>query len=330
MAVNDRGATTPGRLEAHWTLDSIVDGSTPDSSDNRLNGVVVNGAPLVTAIVGQGVDLNGVNQAIDVGNPIALRLIGSMTISAWIKAGDYPSNDNPIVSNINGVGRGFQLDATTDQGPPAIGFKLTDDSGRRMARYGGTRLRPNQWHHVAGVYDAQAQTLNVFLNGLPDNGCLQGQVTTTQRISGVSTLIGARHRTRDRFVGIIDDVKIYSRALTQPELAAEAKGIDLPSFAIPEGRSDSVLCPSRLPVDGRVAGFAVGLGMLVATACLGLLPKVNSRRPALVLSLLAGVVLFVTIGSTLPPLLRWIVPLLTLAGGSSIVTSIDGASPGVR
>lgn len=141
MPVSNSGATTSGQLEAHWTLDSIVDGMTPDSSDNRLTGAVVNGAPLVNGIAGQGVDLNGVSQSVDLGNPMALRLIGSMTISAWIKADDFPDDDNAIVSNTNAVDRGFQLDVTTDVGPPAIGFKLTDNSGRRMARYGATRLR---------------------------------------------------------------------------------------------------------------------------------------------------------------------------------------------
>ena len=39
------------------------------------------------------------------------------------------------------------------------------------------RLQLNQWYHVAGVYDAATQTINVYLNGQLDNGVLVGTVT---------------------------------------------------------------------------------------------------------------------------------------------------------
>ena len=72
---------------------------------------------------------------------------------------------------------GFQLDTTVDKGPRTIGFKLTNSSGGQMFRYGATTLQPNVWYHVAGVYDAAAQTLHVYLNGQLDDGVLQGTVT---------------------------------------------------------------------------------------------------------------------------------------------------------
>jgi hypothetical protein len=57
--------------------------------------------------------------------------------------------------------RGYQLDTTIDQGPRTIGFKLSDACGHLMARYGATPLALHTWYHVAGVYDAAAQTLDV-------------------------------------------------------------------------------------------------------------------------------------------------------------------------
>jgi len=37
-------------------------------------------------------------------------------------------------------------------------------------RYGMSPLAIDTWYHVAGVYDAPAQTLDVYLNGELDNG----------------------------------------------------------------------------------------------------------------------------------------------------------------
>ena len=46
-----------------------------------------------------------------------------------------------------------------------------------MFRYGATTLQPNTWYYIAGVYDASTQTLHVYLNGVLDDGVLQGTVT---------------------------------------------------------------------------------------------------------------------------------------------------------
>ena len=44
-----------------------------------------------------------------------------------------------------------------------------------MARYGATPLVIGAWYHVrAGVYDAEARTLDVYLNGVLDDGFLVG------------------------------------------------------------------------------------------------------------------------------------------------------------
>ena len=63
-----------------------------------------------------------------------------------------------------------------DTGPRTIGFKLDGPCGNFMARYGATALVPDTWYHVAGVYDADTRTLDVYLNGHIDNGPLIGPV----------------------------------------------------------------------------------------------------------------------------------------------------------
>ena len=88
-----------------------------------------------------------------------------------------------------------------------------------MFRYGATTLQPNTWYHVAGVYDAAAQTLNVYLNGQLDNGVLQGTVTSSQQNSTANVNIGgARALTGFEFNGRIDDVRIADHALTQDQI----------------------------------------------------------------------------------------------------------------
>jgi RHS repeat-associated protein len=160
---------------------------------------------------------------VDLGNPGALQLTGSMTISAWIYSTSFPVDDAAIVSKlIEKPGPGWQLDTTVDLGPRTVGFKLANPSGALMARYGATTLQLNQWYHVAGVYDAQAQTLTVYLNGQVDNGALVGTVTPTQLDALINVNIGKRPSLNGyEFSGTIDDVRIYNRALNQAEIQAD-------------------------------------------------------------------------------------------------------------
>ena len=128
------------------------------------------------------VQLDGVESTIvDLGNPTALQLTGSMTISAWINSAGYPGDDAAIVSKRTGPRSGYQLDTTVDKGPRTIGFKLTSSTGGQMFRYGATSLQTGTWYHVAGVYDATAKTLHVYLNGQLDDGPLQGTVAAPSR-----------------------------------------------------------------------------------------------------------------------------------------------------
>ena len=145
-----------------------------------------------------------------------------MTISAWVYASSFPVDDAAIVSKRAGSEFGFQLDTTVDTGTRTIGFKLTNSSGGQMFRYGATTLQPNTWYHVAGVYNAAAQTLNVYLNGQLDNGVLQGTVTATQQNSTANVNIGRRPGASGfEFVGRIDDVRIADHALTQAQIQTD-------------------------------------------------------------------------------------------------------------
>jgi Concanavalin A-like lectin/glucanases superfamily len=194
-----------------------------DASGNGVTGALANGATWGTGRNAGAVQLDGVNDFVELGNPTALQLTGSMTVSAWINSSAFPADDAAIVSKRTSSRIGFQLDTTVDRGPRTIGFKLTTTSGGQMFRYGATALQANTWYHVAGVYNAATSELHVYLNGQLDDGALVGTVTPTQQNSTANVNIGGRPTTTSyNFNGRLDDVRIYPRALTQAEVQADA------------------------------------------------------------------------------------------------------------
>jgi hypothetical protein len=327
LAVNTRGDSAPGRLEAHWTFDDIDGDEVHDSSGNGLRGTLVNRPVAVSGIDGRAVALNGVDQWIDLGDPASLRLTGSMTVTAWVNSSAFPIDDAAIVSNTEQIG--FQLDTTVDQGSRTIAFKLSDRLGRLMARYGKTSLTTNRWYHVAGVYDAQAQTLNVYLNGRRDDGCLVGRVAAHQHISGVKAFVGRRTLRRGfEFAGLVDEVRVYSRALTQIEVGTLATAgasalarAPIEVGAAGEGKPLDACRFTGPKFDARIAGPIAAFGMLVAFACAGLLPLGTYKASGVILAFLSGFLLVPPLAVVAPHGFPWVAPVLTLAGGVSVLAS---------
>jgi Concanavalin A-like lectin/glucanases superfamily len=341
-ALSSRGATAPGILEAHWKLDESRGRVALDSSGHRLHGKFRKEPKRGISAMGGVVEFDGARDYIDFGHRSAFRLVGSMTISAWIKPTAFPIDDAAIVSSTFRLGQanglGYQLDTTVDRGPRTIGFKLANACSELMARYGKTPLVVDTWYHVAGVYNAEARTLDVYLNGELDNGFVLGRVTGTQRSSREAVYVGRRSDlTGYEFAGSIANVRLYSRALTKAEVSAATHG-EVNNSPVVEARTRDVELgrvqerPGDLdaqcvwlsdPEDAKIPGAAAALGMLVAVACAGLWPS-SGKLGCLLASFAAGLLLLPAMASTFHSPSRWMMPLVSLAGGVSVVVSLRG------
>jgi VanZ family protein len=318
--VNTRGATSPGTLEAHWKLDESGGRVALDSSGHALIGKFRKAPIHMAGMMGGAPVFDGANY-VDFGRSTALRLAGSMTISAWINSSSYPVDDAAIVSQLR-VDRGYQLDTTIDEGPRTIGFKLSDAYGKLMARYGATPLTLDTWYHVAGVYDAAAQTLDVYLNGELDNGVLLGSVRSAQRSSRGAVYVGSRgNSTKFNFSGSIAHVRIYSFALTKSQIAADMRGEAVQAPAAVRRGGSPPCAPLSDREDKELPFAAAVLGALVAVACIGVWPSA-ARLPVLGMSVAAGALLLTVTAPNLPAFDTWMLPLVALAGGASIAVSV--------
>ena len=122
--------------------------------------------------------------------------------------------NNEWVENFDGV---FQL---------ASG----DGSSGTSAQSDSTIITNGQWYHIAAVLDASNLTVRMFINGevVVDSGPLKA---TFQRIAPWS--IGANDvGTVNSFQGMIADVRLYSRILTDGEIHSIYENLPEPGFLI--------------------------------------------------------------------------------------------------
>ena len=256
ISITVNNPSAPPGLVAGYAFDEGTGTTTADSSGHGLVGTLTNGATWTAGHFGGAVSLDGANDYVNLNNPTSLQFTGSMTISGWIYASSFPGDDAAIVSKR--TTGGYQLDTTVDTGVRTVGFKLTNSSGADMFRYGATALQANTWYFVAGVYDATAQTLNVYVNGQLDNGPLVGTITATQQNSTGNVLVGQRSGGGFNFIGGIDNVRLYGRALTPSEVQT-----DMTRPTGSGGASDPT--PPTVSISSPAAGAQV-TGIVTATA----------------------------------------------------------------
>lgn len=215
-------AADPLGITAGYAFNEVSGTTAADASGHGIVGMLTNGPTFTAGKYGNAVTLDGTNDFVNLGNPTALQFTGSMTISAWVYVTSFPSDDAAVVSKRTSGESGYQLDITKDTGPRTIGFKLTNSSDAAMFRYGATTLQLNTWYHIAGVYNAANQTLDVYLNGALDDGQLVGTVTSSQQNSNANVDVGRRAGiTGFEFAGRVDDVRIADHALTQTQIQTD-------------------------------------------------------------------------------------------------------------
>ena len=212
------GNTIAG-LTAAYALDKGTGTSVADSSGNGNAGTIVGAAWTTSGKYGNALSFDGASSYVDLGNAASFGITGSITLSAWIFATGNPPDDGQIIAKSDDSS-GWQLKTTPDTGPITFGVAISPSSTSHVQRYSNTVRSLNTWYHVAGVYNAAAQTLDIYVNGVLDNGVLSGSVPASQIDSAANVNIGRRIGGY-YFHGTIDEVRIYNAALTQSQIQAE-------------------------------------------------------------------------------------------------------------
>lgn len=194
-------------LVGFWPLG----GSTDDVTVNENSGTLYGSPVWVNGRLGKALQFNnnGNDYALIIDDP-SFNYANGMTYAAWIYPTAFPTLQ---------MFMGEYLPYFGIHSSRLLLFSVT--AGVQQFLYGTTALTANRWYHVAATYDASG-FMRVYLNGVQD--AVAGPYPALTDF-GIGHYIGRwMNGTTYPFSGVIDDVRIYNRALSASEIASLAAG----------------------------------------------------------------------------------------------------------
>ncbi len=219
-------------LVARWP----ADGNTRDVvSDN--DGVSVGNVRFSPGIAGQAFRFDGQGSYVRIRSPLNFKIEDQVTIAFWMKAdriGSLQNYSGLVTSDFYGIGFTGYGDtmgvnfgiSTTENLPPEPNGRTTRSNFTFISdeNNSGASLTPGVWYYVAGTYDGEK--LQLYINGSAWGQPVYHTGRIRQMLPNSFMAIGSDDGRmtcpecvgQQYFKGLIDEVRIYNRALSAGEI----------------------------------------------------------------------------------------------------------------
>ena len=197
---------TDFRLIAHWKLDE-TEGNTASDSAGEHHGTLY-GDPVWQSTGGKlagALQFDGANDYVSTDfilNPIE----GSFSVFAWTKGG---GPGEVIISQTGGTTMFGSTWLCTDPSDGSLMTKLMEPNPSLQSQ---SAIADGEWHHIGLVYDLDALCRHLYVDGaeVAKDTTIVGYVPSD---GGLYFGAGKDLDPATFFSGLIDDVKIYNRAI---------------------------------------------------------------------------------------------------------------------
>jgi len=162
--------------------------------------------------VNNGLDFDGSNDFVSIGNPAKLQITGDMTVEMWLKPDNFSNRKNPYAKAYGGEG-------TITQEPSGVLNYYYGTSGANTTPYQGfgssSPLTVGIWNHIAIVRDLTNMQLIWYINGVQTNSAVANYAIATAGALPVN--IGAGYV--NNYDGQIDELRVWNTARTAAEIS---------------------------------------------------------------------------------------------------------------
>ena len=200
-------------LVGSWHLNEGAGTTAYDNSGNGNNGTLVNGPTWVDGKFGKALQFDGSDDYVQYPKAVcdAVQAAQKVTISLWFKWNALATNR---VLVIGADGAGYYLH-TNSSDATKIDFEIYY-SGSWYKLTSATSVSAGVWYHIVATWDGSIMKL--YFNGAQDPNTLARTAMSDRASSGDRTFSSLS----SSYVinGVMDDVRIYNRALSAEEVLA--------------------------------------------------------------------------------------------------------------
>lgn len=204
---------SPSTLVGHWKMEEGSGNLLKDDSGNGNDATFQNNSNVTWGSGKQGLAIQLTGESgrfATASHSNSLNIPNEITIAAWVKPTKLERNT--IISKTDGS-NGFEL-WLDHMGN--IEFRLNRDKNgftyKLLSKYNYSGSL-NSWIHVAATFDGS--TSRIFVNGTED---ISMQYSPFSIGTGSGNLIIGALGTTQRFIGSIDDLRLYSSSLNNEEI----------------------------------------------------------------------------------------------------------------
>jgi chitodextrinase len=210
-AFTGSGAAASSGLVAAYSFDEGSGTAVSDASGNGNNGTTSNTAWTTGGRYGGALSFNGTSSWVTVPDAPELDLTKALTLEAWVKPTSLGTAWRNVIFKEQGSNMTYGLYAHEGSVPDAQVFQGAEQNAR-----GTAALPANAWTFLSSTYDGS--TLRLFVNGT--------QVASTPVTGALTVSNGVLHMGGNAvwgewYAGLIDNVRIYNRALSAAELQSD-------------------------------------------------------------------------------------------------------------
>ncbi len=205
-----------------YSFDENLGVTANDTSGHGNTASLVNGANWAAGKYNSGINFDGSNDYVSAGSGASIDQLTQITAMAWIyprTAGQFTSGD--FFNKRGNSGSGWRFDISSNR--LEIGFSV-DYTSDLVALSNVSAIILNTWNHVAVAWDGTPNASNVklYVNGV-EVAHSRDFDATGPRVNDSSNnlIVGNNNGTDQTFDGIIDEARVYDRALSQAEIQAD-------------------------------------------------------------------------------------------------------------
>ena len=200
----------PG-LVGWWRFDEGNGTVAKDSSGTGNDGTVHN-ATWVDGKYGKALSFNGTSDYVEIAHAASLAPASSISLEALVKFAR--NNTMEVILTKSTAGKDVWQDYSLTHEANNVFRGIFVVAGNIRVVNSLTHTDINVWHHVVSTFDGQ--NLKMYVNGV-----LEGTANYAGALGTSTNALRIGKQTVYYFQGVIDEVRIYNRALSAAEIQAD-------------------------------------------------------------------------------------------------------------